>query len=57
MTDQRIKGTVQKLSGDIKMKTGKPISGTVDRIKGKANDVMGDVPMKTTPDMKNYWED
>lgn len=40
---QKLKGKGQQLKGDIELKTGHRVRGSIDKIKGKANEEIADI--------------
>ncbi|MEN9328662.1 MAG: hypothetical protein RI947_1470 [Candidatus Parcubacteria bacterium] len=44
--EQKTKGIVQQVKGEIETRTGRPIKGAFDKMKGKANETIADIKMK-----------
>lgn len=43
---QKLKGKGQQMKGEIEIKSGHHVEGTIDKIKGKANEMGADIKMK-----------
>ena len=39
ITGQKVKGIAQQIKGDIEIKSGQKIKGTIDKARGKANEI------------------
>jgi len=39
ITGQKVKGIAQQIKGDIEIKSGQKIKGTIDKVRGKANEI------------------
>lgn len=43
ITGQKVKGMAQQIKGDIEVKSGHKIKGTIDKVRGKANVIEADL--------------
>lgn len=43
ITGQKIKGIAQQIQGDVQIKSGKKIEGTINKVRGKANEIEADL--------------
>lgn len=39
ITGQKVKGIAQQIKGNIEVKSGHKIKGTIDKVRGKANEI------------------
>jgi len=46
ITGQKIKGIAQQVKGDVEVKTGNRVKGTIDKVRGKANEIESDLRNK-----------
>ena len=44
--NQKLKGKLQQVKGDIEIASGKPIKGNINKLKGKTNETSADIKMK-----------
>lgn len=43
ITGQKIKGIAQQIQGDIEIKSGHKVKGTINKVRGKANEIEADL--------------
>ncbi|OGK62121.1 hypothetical protein A2334_04665 [Candidatus Roizmanbacteria bacterium RIFOXYB2_FULL_38_10] len=46
ITGQKVKGMTQQIKGDVEIKSGQKIKGTIDKVRGKANEIEADLRNK-----------
>lgn len=46
ITGQKVKGIAQQIKGDVEIKSGQKIKGTIDKVRGKANEIEANLRSK-----------
>jgi uncharacterized protein YjbJ (UPF0337 family) len=41
--NQKLKGKLQQITGDIQIANNQPVKGNINRLKGKANEAVADI--------------